>query len=203
MRYLRIVAVMLFPMCLSPGVASANDPKTALKSGGYVLVIRHTATDDSQKDVYPFRYDDMKLQRQLSEKGRAAASEIGADMKKLGLPIGVVYTSRLNRAVETGRLISGKDVQPRDELTDSGAGSASSMANPSGTNAKAGAAIRTLANNAPPSGANNLLITHKTNVADGFGKDLADIGEGEALVLKPDASGSPKLIGRIKASDWR
>ncbi len=38
-----------------------------LKQGGYVLVIRHVATDDSQKDVYPFVFDDMKKQRQLSE----------------------------------------------------------------------------------------------------------------------------------------
>ena len=49
-----------------------------LKQGGYVLVVRHVATDDSQKDVYPFVFDDMKTQRQLSEEGRKVAREMAA-----------------------------------------------------------------------------------------------------------------------------
>ena len=43
----------------------------------------------------------MSAQRQLNEKGRNTAREIGAALKKLGVPIDEVYTSRLNRAVET------------------------------------------------------------------------------------------------------
>lgn len=203
MDILRIIIVGLLTVCISSNLALANDLMTELRGGGYVLVIRHTATDERQKDVYPFRYDDMKLQRQLSEEGRASAGEIGANMKRSGIPIGTVYTSKLNRAVETGKLLSGKDVQTRDELTDSGAGSASSMANPLGNNAKIGASIKTLANTTPQPGFNNLLVTHKTNVADAFGKEFSDIGEGEALVLKPDASGGPKMVGRVKPGEWK
>src|SRR6187399_2664949 len=66
---------------------------SSLKAGGHVIVIRHVATDDSQKDVYPFKFDDMAAQRQLSEKGRELARELGAALKKLGVPIGEVYTS--------------------------------------------------------------------------------------------------------------
>ena len=48
-----------------------------VKQGGYVLIFRHTATDDSQKDIYPYKFDDMSAQRQLSEKeiGRASCRE--------------------------------------------------------------------------------------------------------------------------------
>ena len=102
--------------------ADLNGLVSSLKGGGYVLVIRHGATDDSQKDVYPFKLDDMTAQRQLSEKGRSMARELGAALKKLGVPIGEVYTSQLNRVVETGKLIGGKDVSPVDVLTDSSAG---------------------------------------------------------------------------------
>ncbi|WOH69450.1 histidine phosphatase family protein [Bradyrhizobium sp. BWA-3-5] len=174
----------------------------SLKGGGYVIVFRHGATDDSQKDVYPFKFDDMSAQRQLNDKGRAMARELGAALAKLGVPIGDVYTSRLNRAVETGRLIGGKDVSPVDELTDSGAGSSSGMANPDGKNAKIGRAVRDLVNAPPKAGVNNLAVTHKTNVTDAFGKEFADIREGEALVYKTSASGPAAFVARVQASEW-
>jgi phosphohistidine phosphatase SixA len=173
-----------------------------LKQGGYVLVVRHVATDDSQKDVYPFIFDDMTKQRQLSENGRKVAREQGGAMKALGIRLGEVYTSKLNRAVETGSLLSGIGGIPVTELTDSGAGSASAMANPSGSNSKVGVAIRDLANKVPAAGTNNLLVTHKTNITDAFGKNFSDIKEGEALLYKPDPSGIPKFVGRIRAEEW-
>jgi broad specificity phosphatase PhoE len=174
----------------------------ALKDGGYVLVFRHGATDDSQKDVYPFKFDDMAAQRQLSEQGRGMARELGQAFKKLGVPIGEVYTSQLNRAVETGRLIGGKDVSPIEALTDSGAGSLSAMANPDGKNARAGRAVRDLVNASPKAGLNNLAVTHKTNVTDAFGKEFSDIREGEALVYRTSASGPAAFVARVQASEW-
>ena len=175
---------------------------SSLKGGGYVIVFRHGATDDSQKDVYPFKFDDMSAQRQLSEKGRELARELGAAFRKLGVPIGEVYTSRLNRAVETGKLLGAKEVSPVDELTDSGAGSSSAMANPDGKNAKAGRAVRDLVSAPPKAGVNNLAVTHKTNVADAFGKEFSDIREGEALVYKTNSSGPAVLIARVQAGEW-
>ena len=111
---------------------------------------------------------------------------------------GEVYTSQLNRAVETAKLLGGKDVSPMEALTDSGAGSSSAMANPDGKNAKAGRAIRDLVNAPPKAGLNNLAVTHKTNVTDAFGKEFADIREGEALVYKTERLG-PGRPGRARA----
>ena len=194
--------IFVFLMAPQSGASELDSLVSSLKSGGYVLVIRHGATDDSQKDVFPFKFDDMSAQRQLSDKGRAMARDLGAALAKLGVPVGEVHTSRLNRAVETGKLIGGKDVTPVDELTDSGAGSSSAMANPDGKNAKAGRAVRELVNVPPKAGANNMAVTHKTNVTDAFGKEFADIREGEALVYKTSASGPATFVARVQANDW-
>jgi phosphohistidine phosphatase SixA len=174
----------------------------SLKEGGHVMVFRHGATDDTQKDVYPFKFDDMKAQRQLSEKGREVARQIGAAINELNIPLGEVYSSRLNRALETARLLSGKEVSGLDVLTDTSAGVASAMANPAATNARAGAAIRDLVNASPVPGTNTLLVTHKTNFADAFGKEAADVQEGEAFVYRSGGSGPAKFVGRVKSEDW-
>jgi len=192
-------------VCLMPLRATAADISKIvpmLKQGGYVLVLRHGATDESQKDVYPFVFDDMSKQRQLSDQGRKVARDMGTAIRTLGISIGQIYSSRLNRAIETGSLISGAPITPVNELTDSGAGSASAMANPNGSNTKIGNAIRALVNKAPAAGTNNLLVTHKPNIADAFGKELAEVKEAETLIYRPNPSGPPTLVGRVQASEW-
>jgi phosphohistidine phosphatase SixA len=188
--------------CSQLSAEGSRELVSVLKQGGYVVVFRHGATDDSQKDIYPFNFDDMKAQRQLSQKGRDTAREIGTAIKNLGVPIGVIYTSRLNRAIETGKLLSGKDVTPVDALTDSGAGSASAMANPAGGNAKAGLALRELVNAAPKAGTNTFIVTHKTNIADAFGKEASDVQEGEAFIYRSSGSEPPVFVTRVQAAFW-
>jgi len=198
----RLAAIALLCGFTQATAADTPDLIASLTQGGYVLVFRHTATDDSQKDIYPFKFDDMSAQRQLSEKGRDMARRIGTAVRELAIPVGDVYTSRLNRAIEAGRLISGHEVKPVDALTDSSNASASGMANPTGANAKAGQAVRQLVDSAPKAGTNTFLITHKTNIADAFGKDAGDVQEGEAFVYRATGSGPASFAGRIKAADW-
>ena len=195
----------LFPILSIISNAHAEPPvisKAGLASGSHVIVLRHGATDDSQRDIYPFKFDDRSAQRLLSEKGRETARQIGADLRKNGVPIGNVLTSRLNRAVETARLISGTEVVAEDALTDSGAGNPSSMANPAGKNVQAGRSMREVIDRAPIDGTNTLVVTHKTNIADAFGKEFADIREGEAIVLKSSTGQPAKILGRVQASEW-
>lgn len=201
MRY--ILATLLLMLCSGPGFSQSDGPDlmSNLKAGGHVIVFRHGATDESQKDVYPFKFEDMSAQRQLSEKGRDTARQIGEALAVRGIPIGLVYASRLNRAVETAKLIGRKDVLPADPLTDSGAGNPSSMANPAGTNARAGKAFREFASAPPPAGTNNILVTHKTNIADAFGKEYGDIGEGWAIVLQV-GEGNSTVLKRVSPQEW-
>lgn len=196
---------LLALICLAPLQATAADMSKIvpmLKQGGYVLVLRHGATDESQKDVYPFAFDDMTKQRQLSDQGRKVARDMGAALKTLGISLGQIYSSRLNRAIETGSLMSAAPVTPVNALTDSGAGSASAMASPNGANAKVGNTIRALVNKAPAAGTDNLLVTHKPNIADAFGKELADVKEAETLIYRPNPAGPPTLVARVQASEW-
>ncbi|WP_298882302.1 histidine phosphatase family protein [uncultured Bradyrhizobium sp.] len=198
----RLAIIALLADLSRSALADTPELISALKQGGYVLVFRHTATDDSQKDFYPFRFDDMSAQRQLSEKGRDMARQIGAAIKQLAIPIGEVYTSRLNRAIEAGKLMSGREVKPVDVLTDSSNASASGMANPTGANAKAGQAVRRLVDASPQAGTNTFLVTHKTNITDAFGKDASDVQEGEAFVYRANSGGAASFAGRIKPADW-
>ena len=173
-----------------------------LEHGGYVIVLRHGATDPKQSDAYPLDPSDMTRQRQLSEQGRASARAIGAALAKDGIPIGHVYTSQLNRAVETGRLVGARSVTTLADLNDSSGGSMSAMAGQAGGgSARHGDALRHMANTTPAAGTNTLIVTHKTNVADAFGKPLADIGEGEAAVFEPHGRDAT-LVGRIKPDEW-
>ena len=175
----------------------------SLQQGGYVIVLRHGATDPRQEDVYPLNYEDMGRQRQLSEEGKEVARQTGAALHALGIPIGNVFTSRLNRAVETGRLIAGKDVTWKEALNDSSAGSAAAMAGSSSAgNQRYAAALRQLAATPPLPRTNTLIVTHKTNIQDAFGRMFADIKEGESLLFKPDGSGSAAPAARIRANDW-
>jgi Histidine phosphatase superfamily (branch 1) len=204
LKTLQIVGA-IFLLVLGCSRLSAEESRelvAALKQGGHVIVFRHGATDDSQKDIYPFNFDDMKAQRQLSEKGRDMARQIGTAIKKLGIPIGEIYTSRLNRAIETGKLLSCKEVKPVDALTDSGAGSASAMASPGGGNAKAGLAMRELVNAAPKAGTNTFLVTHKTNIADAFGKEAGDVQEGEAFIYRSTGPAASTFVTRVKPAFW-
>jgi phosphohistidine phosphatase SixA len=203
LRHRGILVALLAMLLIAPVRAAEVDSAiVALKGGDLVMVFRHTATNDSQTDVYPFRFGDMKAQRQLSDAGREAARKIGAALKALAIPIDTIYASKLNRAVETGKLISGKDPQTREELTDSGAGSSSAMADPAAKNAKIKAAIQALVNRKPKAGENNVLVTHKTNIADAFGKQFGEVTEGEALVFRPASSGQPTLIARVQPQQW-
>ena len=76
------------------------------------------------------------------------------------------------------------------------------MANPDGKNAKAGRAVRDLVNVPPKGGVNNLAVTHKTIVTDAFGKEFADIREGEALVYETSVSGPAAFVMRVQANEW-
>src|SRR5262249_52162261 len=122
------------------------------RCGSCVIVVRRSATDDSRRTSTPFKFDDMTAQRQPTEKGRNMARVLGEALRELALPIGVVCTSRLGRAVEIGRLLTGKEMSPVDALTDSGAGSSLAVADLYSKKVKAGGALRDLVNVPPKAG---------------------------------------------------
>ena len=184
--------------------ADLVDLLPSLRQGGYVIVLRHGATDASQKDIYPLDYSDPTKQRQLSGAGKDTAREVGASLKALGIPIGEVVSSHLTRAVETARLVTGREGTPDDLLNDSSMGSTSGMAGPAASgNTRFAEALQKRVATMPAAGTNTLIVTHKTNIQDAFGQDFADVKEGEAVVFQPDKSGHAKVVGRVQPADWK
>jgi phosphohistidine phosphatase SixA len=168
----------------------------ALKQGGYVIVFRHGATNRDQADTDPLHTDDVAKQRLLSENGRRVAAEVGQAFRKLGIPLGKVYTSKFNRAVETGRLIGGGEVTSTLDFTEGGL-----VVTPIENDRRA-EALKRMAAAVPEAGKNTLVVTHKPNILDAFGKDWFEVKEGEASIFKPDGSGGAARVGRVQAADW-
>ena len=169
---------------------------TAMKQGGYVIVLRHGATNPDQADTDPLHQDNIASQRLLSTQGRAVATQVGDSFRKLGIPLGKVYSSEFNRATETAKLVSGKSVTTTPDITEGGL-----VVSPA-ENARRAKALKKMASTAPEAGVNTLIVTHKPNILDAFGKDWFDSKEGEASVFKPDGSNGLVLVARVQAADW-
>jgi phosphohistidine phosphatase SixA len=167
----------------------------ALRGGGHVIVIRHGATHADQADTDPLNISDTTKQRHLNDQGRVLAKSIGESMHKLKIPVASVQTSMFFRAMETGRLLGFGEVSTTADITEGG-----QVVSPNENNRRT-AALRKLAATAPPEGSNAILVSHKPNIMDAFGKDWFDVREGEASIFKPDGSGF-KLVARVQADDW-
>ena len=162
---------------------SAGDVLQLLRGGGYVVVFRHGATHADQADTDPLNLDNVAQQRQLNDKGRADAKAVGEAFQRAGVPIGKSYSSRFFRAIETARLIGGKEPQTTLDISEGGL-----VVSPNENNRRT-EALRALVGAAPDPGTNTLIVTHKPNILDAFGKDWFEIKEGEASIFKPDGSG--------------
>ena len=167
-----------------------------MKQGGYVIVFRHGATHRDQADTDPLNHGNVAKQRLLSDKGKDVAKQVGDAFRKLGIPLGKVYTSRFNRAVETAKLVSGGDVTQTLDITEGGL-----VVSPIENDRRA-EAFKKLAGTKPEPGKNTLIVSHKPNIIDAFGKDWFEIREGEASVFKPDGAGKYQLVGRVQIDDW-
>jgi phosphohistidine phosphatase SixA len=177
-----------------PALAQSSPPApawvAALRDGGYVIVLRHGATYTDQADTNPLEPKDTAHQRQLNDAGRAAAKSMGDALRTLNIPVGKVQTSQFQRAVETGTLLGFGEVSSTADLAEGGL-----VVTPNENNRRT-AALRTLAATPPPAGTNVILVSHKPNIIDAFGKDWFDVREGEASILRPDGKGGFTAVAR-------
>jgi phosphohistidine phosphatase SixA len=178
---------------VDPGMMEAVK---ALRAGGHVIVFRHGATHPDQADTDPLNLANVAKQRHLNDSGRALARSIGDSLRKLNIPVGQVQTSMFYRAIETGTLLGFGAVTTSSDITEGG-----QVVTPTENNRRT-AALRKLAGTAPAAGTNVIVVSHKPNIMDAFGKDWFDVREGEASVFKPDGNGGYRLTVRVQAADW-
>jgi phosphohistidine phosphatase SixA len=166
-----------------------------LKAGGHVIVLRHGATHSDQADTDPLNPDNVAKQRQLSPKGEEAAKAFGVAVKQIGIPIGKAITSQFNRAYQTAKLAGFDNAEKTADVTEGGL-----VVSPNENNRRT-AALRKLASTVPAAGTSVLIVSHKPNVVDAFGKDWFEVKEGEATILKPDGKGYA-VVARVQMDEW-
>jgi phosphohistidine phosphatase SixA len=75
----------------------------ALRQGGFVIVMRHASSPRQAPSKQTANADNVKLERQLDETGRATAIAMGKALRELKIPLGDIFTSPTYRALETVR----------------------------------------------------------------------------------------------------
>ena len=186
---------MTFAMAAPAARAGDKGLAQALRAGGLVLVVRHGATFPDQADTDPLNFDNIAAQRNLNDKGKALAKAFGEALRKAGVPIGKVYTSKYNRAFETAVIAGFPDIEKTTDLTEGGL-----IVSPNENNRRA-AAFRQMLAVAPKDHTNAILITHQPNIVAALGKDWFDVKEGETSIFRP-TDGGYKLVARIQMDEW-
>lgn len=87
-----------------------------LAEGGFVIYMRHGATDARFPDRIPVIIDDCASQRPLSDAGRAQLDEIAGRFAKLQLPHLEPISSPFCRAVESARRVFGDAIRIDTDL---------------------------------------------------------------------------------------
>jgi len=188
-RLLVLAALALVAGCGDdePAAPPQQEPIVrALREGGHVLVIRHAKTDAEINRQELLR--SCRLQRNLTEDGRAQAREIGEAIRALRIPVGEVRSSPMCRTRDTARLAFGDVTLDRDLVSPGVIGTVAD-------DERRAEALRAMVEDVPPAGENTVLVTHTGNIGAALGET---IDEGEVLVYSKGA----ELVGRIPAEQW-
>lgn len=165
----------------------------ALRDGGLVLYLRHTATTEGGIDSVS-TLGDCAAQRELSEAGRRDAREIGTAFDALAVPVSRVLASPFCRTVETAELAFDQ-VRTDDALL----ALASTGQSPDEQDA-AKEQVRELLSDEPPDGENVVLVGHISNVGPVTGTSPE---EGGTVVFRPDGNGGFALVAEVPPQGWQ
>jgi phosphohistidine phosphatase SixA len=198
---LRRRLLWLLPLLATVGTAhgqslSGKDLVAALRGGGYVILMRHASSPRTPPDAAEADADNVQHERQLDDQGRSSARAMGEALHQLQIPIGQVLSSPTYRALETIRLAHLRQPKTDSHLGDSGQ---SMQVDASGARA---AWLREKVAQRPRAGTNTIIVTHFPNINEAFAKDATGLGDGEALVFRPDGHGAASFVGRIKIEEW-
>ncbi|WP_151704313.1 histidine phosphatase family protein [Nitrincola alkalilacustris] len=198
-RYALQLAVLLLLYLPELVMGEAFTPVTATKEhinllhqGGFVLFIRHGATDTSRPDQVPIDIADCDTQRPLSDAGREEMAVIAEAMRSLEIPISDVFSSPLCRAVETSQILFGDDFEINPLL----------MYVAALTDDEKAPILREtdrLLSLPVTAGQNRVLVAHGPNMAE-----LMEYfpPEGTVVIFSPLADRKYEYIASITPRDW-
>jgi phosphohistidine phosphatase SixA len=185
--------VLFVAFMLASGAANADDDTSvwaALRTDGYVALIRHASAPGPAGDPAEYKLDDCTTQRNLSEQGRAEARALGDRFRMQQVKVGKVISSEWCRCRQTAELMNIGRVEVASTFNNAFVLNATRDALTAGARATIGAwrGPGTL-----------VVVTHGQNI-------MAILGvhprEGEVIVVAPDPASENKmrLIGRIGSS---
>ena len=153
----------------------------ALRKGGFVLYMRHTETG----------FVTEKCEKSnLSAGGEVAASSVGAALRELKIPIGVVRSSQPCRTGDTARLLGLGTVEITEDLNPT----------PSREGMDIGALRSRRLAEMPPPGTNTVLVSHLHGSRKK--EEWLHLGMGEIIVFRPDGKEGHEPVARITVADW-
>jgi broad specificity phosphatase PhoE len=160
-----------------------------LRSGNYVLLVRHAATEGGAADPPGFSLADCSTQRELSAEGREQARALGERIRAEKVPIAKVFTSPWCRCRDTATIAFGR-AEEWDAL-------ASVFEYPDREREyteKVKKRVGTYAWHKP--GGNVVMVTHNVNIA---ALTKLSIDPAEVVVVRPDGCCGLRTVGRLKA----
>lgn len=193
-----VACLGLIGFAVAVTAARAPDDKAlaqGLRSGGFVIVVRHGPTFADIEDGDLLNLDSNAAQLNLNDEGETLARAFGRAMHDVGIPVGRVFTSKYNGAYETAVLAGFDDIVKAPDLTDGGL-----VISPREYDRRAEGFRKMLAM-PPDAGTNTILITHQRNLVAALGKDWQDVKQGEASIFRPE-NGSYKLVARVQIAEW-
>ena len=159
-----------------------------LSQGGYVIYIRHAATRHDDADHENLKLDDCSTQRNLTGEGKDYAQRLRTFFETLSIPYAQVISSPFCRTRDTAQLAfdnvivqdflffsAGLNQQDRSRLSQK---------------------LRGYLNTKPPSGRNNIVVGHTSNLLEAVGR-WPEV-EGEMHIFLPQGGVMPRHIGTIK-----
>lgn len=194
--YKFLLALLIFNCTTSlADTASLNKAQALINSirqGGYILYLRHAASDRSQTDNNTSNLDDCSQQRNLSTKGRMQAKAIGLAFNKLHIPVGKVTSSPYCRCVDTAQLAFAQKTISYDLRFNISVDEKETL--------RLAKSLKKMLSTAPSLATNFVIVSHTGNL-----KEAANVWpkpEGVLHVFKPLGTNGFKHLGKILPDQW-
>lgn len=197
-----ILVVFLLSFLLNPTLSAKSKeikPKfddekkvlEALKEGGYVIYLRHHATNKNEEDLDKKNLKNCKTQRNLSNEGREGSKHIGIAFKKLGIKLDKVITSPYCRCVDTANLAFGRYEIENDLHFSVGVNKKERV--------RRSESLKKMLNESPKEGLNTVIVSHTANLKEAVGIWPKPEGVMHIFQVK---DGKRSYIGKINPKTW-
>lgn len=179
-----LARLALAAFVLAPLAAEAADGWHALRRPGTVAILRH-ALAPGTGDPTGFALGDCSTQRNLDDRGRDQAEQIGEAFRANGIAIDRVLTSEWCRARETAELLDLAPVEPLPALNSFFSDRSSRAAQTEG--------VRSVLVGAADD-ERLVLVTHQVNITALTGRPTSS---GEMVVFDVSSDGSITVLAEI------